>query len=93
MIVLMGLLAYFEFPFLPFTALYIFGILIMSDLGGTMKKRENIIESVEIISEEDLLVQELDKRLSFEGTIPYICPCVAKAINVPTPSTSCGVRG
>lgn len=31
-----------------------------------MKKTENIVESVNYISEADLLVRELDKRLSFD---------------------------
>lgn len=51
-----------------------------------MKKNKNIIESVDLISEEYLLIQELDKRLSFD--------LVAALGDVPiTITPTCGIRG
>jgi len=58
-----------------------------------MKKETNIIESVEFLSEEDLMVAELDKRLSFVS-VPGVCDCVGYTYNVPQgPSQPSAVRG
>lgn len=54
----------------------------------------NIVESLDVISEEELLVQELDKRLSFDMVSVDWCECVIKKLEGPKPPTSsCGVRG
>jgi hypothetical protein len=70
-----------------------------------MNKIENIVESVNFISEEDLLVQELDKRLSFDmlaldasekgcAKCEDVCGCLVVGCACKTNhSTSCGVRG
>jgi len=58
-------------------------------------EKQNIIESVNFISEEDLMVQELDKRLSFDMVALSVCVKACdeywcKSLN---PDTSCGIRG
>jgi hypothetical protein len=52
-------------------------------------EESNILESVDFISEEDLLVEELDRRLSF-GTSPVINWCPARMPDTPP---NCGRRG
>lgn len=64
-----------------------------------MKKRNYIIESVNFISEEDLLVQELDKRLSFDVLMAAVekgadlCDCLVKKFEPDPTPTACGLRG
>jgi len=55
---------------------------------------DNIIESVNFISEEDLMVQELDKRLSFDMVPLSACiRCVHCERCENVSGGSCGVRG
>lgn len=65
------------------------------------KKHTNIKESVEFLTEEDMLVAELDKRLSFTAVgetkvcsemhhlCPSFCPCKVEHV----PSAVAGTRG
>lgn len=72
-----------------------------------MKKESNIIESIEFLAAEELLVAELDKRLSFSallvaedrgnnnGHCESLCNCIADSVclrNKPSPYVS-AIRG
>lgn len=68
-------------------------------------KKSNIIESVEFLAEEDLLVAELDKRLSFtavlsacssnnNGHCESLCDCIVKKLEPrPCNNLASAVRG
>lgn len=74
-----------------------------------MRNPGNIFESVSVISEEELLVQELDRRLSFdvfanawpcpekEHCPSFLCDCITKSwCDCKTDvhvPPTCGVRG
>ncbi|HCC46862.1 MAG TPA: hypothetical protein DEQ38_01900 [Elusimicrobia bacterium] len=69
-----------------------------------MKSESNIIESVEFLAEEDLLVAELDRRLSFtavltagsknnDGVYGSLCDCILKKIETRPGNMPSAVRG
>ena len=53
-----------------------------------INEKNNILESVNFISEEDLLIQELDNRLSFAQPNVSWCP-----VKMPDTPPNCGRRG